>query len=174
MKLKGEEGGISIVDDRKELTPEAENVLQIVGEHDLVLSTGHISVEEVFVLLNEARRFGVKKIIIDHPNEYRTPIDQLKRMVQKGAYIGLYSASCMPFISDQFAHVAMEDFPRLPQMIQDLGESHIVIATDLGQYYNPNPVDGLRLFIINLLAIGISEKSIEVMIKDNPATLLGL
>jgi predicted metal-dependent phosphotriesterase family hydrolase len=48
------------------------------------------------------------------------------------------------------------------------------MSTDLGQYYNPTPAEGMRMFMALLLKNGISEQEIEYMAKENPAKLLGL
>jgi len=48
------------------------------------------------------------------------------------------------------------------------------MSTDLGQYYNPTPAEGMRMFMALLLKNGISEREIEYMAKENPAKLLGL
>jgi hypothetical protein len=48
------------------------------------------------------------------------------------------------------------------------------MSTDLGQYYNPSPAEGMRMFIALLLKYGISAAEIEFMAKKNPAKLLDL
>ena len=44
----------------------------------------------------------------------------------------------------------------------------------LGQNYNPAPAEGMRMMIGYMLKYWLSEKEIELMIKTNPAKLLGL
>jgi predicted metal-dependent phosphotriesterase family hydrolase len=48
------------------------------------------------------------------------------------------------------------------------------MATDLGQPYNPNPVDGMRQFIRLMMKLGLSEREIGAMTRDNPSRLLGI
>jgi imidazolonepropionase-like amidohydrolase len=48
------------------------------------------------------------------------------------------------------------------------------MSTDLGQIWNPLPVEGMRMFIVTLIKYGISEEEIILMAKKNPAKLLGL
>lgn len=48
------------------------------------------------------------------------------------------------------------------------------MATDFGSMLNPPPVEGMKLFIRLLLAMGVSEKSIDLMLKRNGAKLLGI
>ena len=58
--------------------------------------------------------------------------------------------------------------------IRYIGAEHCIMGTDLGQYYNPPPAEGMRMFIALLLKNGITENEIELMAKMNPAKLLGL
>ena len=48
------------------------------------------------------------------------------------------------------------------------------MSTDLGQAHNPAPAEGMRMMIATMLKCGITEKEIELMVKVNPARLLGL
>jgi hypothetical protein len=48
------------------------------------------------------------------------------------------------------------------------------MATDFGSMLNPPPVEGMKLFIRLLLAMGVPETSIDIMLKRNGATLLGI
>jgi len=59
-------------------------------------------------------------------------------------------------------------------MIKEVGPEHGVLATDLGMFNYPPPVEGLRMFIAGLLMGGIEEKHLERMVKINPAFLLNL
>ena len=59
-------------------------------------------------------------------------------------------------------------------MIQAIGVEHCIMSTDLGQYWNLPPAEGMRFFMAILLRNGLSEKDIEVMAKVNPSRLLGL
>ena len=49
-----------------------------------------------------------------------------------------------------------------------------MIATELGQYMNPTPADGMKEFILGLQSKGITNEQINWMARKNPARLLGL
>ena len=51
---------------------------------------------------------------------------------------------------------------------------HFILASDLGQYLNPIPTDGLKAFVLSLRRGGFSEREIKLMCRDTPAQLLGL
>jgi len=48
------------------------------------------------------------------------------------------------------------------------------MATDFGSMLNPPPVEGMKLYIRLLLAMGISKKDIRKMLVDNPSKLLDI
>ena len=65
------------------------DILDIIVEHDLVLATGHLGKEEIFVLTKEAFQVGVKKVIITHPNFPSTDLnkDEQKELSDMGGII---------------------------------------------------------------------------------------
>ena len=42
-------------------------VLDVVAAHDLLLASGHLSADETVVLFREARRRGVRRLMVNHP-----------------------------------------------------------------------------------------------------------
>jgi len=61
-----------------------------------------------------------------------------------------------------------------PKGKKAIGAEHSIMSTDLGQSYNPPAPEGMRMFIATLLRKGLEAKEIEMMVKTNPAKLLGL
>jgi hypothetical protein len=59
-------------------------------------------------------------------------------------------------------------------LIRAVGAKQCIIGTDLGQLFNPPPVEGMRMFLWTLLKNGITEDEINLMAKINPGKLLGL
>lgn len=60
------------------------------------------------------------------------------------------------------------------QGIKAVGADHCTLITDLGQYLNPVPADGMKEFILALKNKGITDEQINWMARKNPARLLGL
>jgi len=166
---KGEKG-IMVVQNGK-LISEAIEVLELIAKHNAILSTGHLSVPEIRILVSEASKRGVKKILITHPLA-RVPVgaedlDFLKEMISLGAMPEFAYSTVSP----------MWDFASLSQVkdtIQALGAKHCVIVSDCGMKHNPMPHEALRVFAQSLYERGITEKDVEQMIKVNPRRLLGL
>jgi hypothetical protein len=170
LPLKGE--GFSIIDKAGKLVPEMEPILSLIQKNDMVLATGHISPQEILVLIEEAQRVGIKKIIITHPTDKEfmekvLTIKELQQLAKAGAFIEFTIIGILP---NEFGH----DPAQLVQVIKTIGPEHCIISTDLGQPQNPLPVEGMRLFISTLLHHGITPKEIELMVKVNPAGLLDL
>ena len=63
---------------------------------------------------------------------------------------------------------------RLMQWIDVVGPERTVLGSDLGQTNNPLPIEGIRALAQDLLDRGVREADLELMIKRNPAWLLGL
>jgi hypothetical protein len=173
-KLPGaslEGDGFSILDANNKLVPEMEKILAIIKQYDMVLANGHISPQETFALFAAAQKIGINKLVVTHGlwtnGLVRFTLDELKRLGQMGAYI----ENCyVGFLPTDFRN----DPKPMADAIKYIGAEHCIMSTDLGQYYNPSPAEGMRMFIALLLKYGISAPEIEFMAKKNPAKLLGL
>ena len=70
----------------------------------------------------------------------------------------------------QFERQSREEFLNYIKIIPERS----FISTDLGQRGNPNPIDGMRQCVRELLDDGIPQKAIDQMVRSNPAHLIGL
>ncbi len=57
---------VEVTDDGR-LRPEWFDVLDAVAEHDLLLASGHLSAAETVIAFTEARRRGVRRLLVNHP-----------------------------------------------------------------------------------------------------------
>ena len=48
------------------------------------------------------------------------------------------------------------------------------ISTDLGQAVMPHPIEGKRDCIVKLQAAGVPQSDIDLLVRRNPAWLIGL
>jgi uncharacterized protein DUF6282 len=64
---RGFELGLVEVIDGGRIRPEWLDVLDVVAEHDLLLASGHLSAAETVTLFAEARRRGVRRMLVNHP-----------------------------------------------------------------------------------------------------------
>ncbi len=170
MRKKGLQGGIAIIDGDGRLLPVINDILDIIKNYRMVLATGHISVAESFALVDEARRQGLTKIVITHPLLEEVgahlSIEEQRRMADKGDFIEHCFADTM--LMNRL------DPMKIAEAAKAVGAGRCIMTTDLGQVFNPPPVEGMRMMIAAMLKCGLSEDEIELMIKANPANLLDL
>jgi len=156
-----------------ELLPEAKAIIALLAKiktvdsnGTVVLATGHATPEEHVLLAREARRLGVP-VLLTHPGDNVTDA-QYREVKALGAFVEVnadfYQEGEHP---DEKIAFAVEQ-------IQRLGAESIVMGTDCGQMNNPLPTDCLVLAARALRARGVTERQLDLMVKDNPARLLGL
>ena len=99
--------------------------------------------------------------------------DQIKQCIDLGAYIEYCYLPCL-----WGKGTKMSQYPR-----QSIGEfagfvridpSRSFISTDLGQAVMPHPIEGMRDCILKLQTEGISQSDIDLLVRHNPAWLIGL
>jgi len=152
-----------------ELLPEVNAVMGLVAEHDAILGTAHQSYEELRLIIPAAREAGVTKILLTHPF-FKVPglsLDQTKDLVALGAMVEFTYCT----VSPMWACASMAD---ITQAIKALGAEKCVLTSDAGQPENPMPPQALCIFAQSLFEAGIPEDDIGVMIRTNPAKLLGV
>jgi hypothetical protein len=137
----------------------------------MILANGHISPRETFTLFEAALAMGIKKLVVTHGlwtnGMVRFTLDELKQLGQMGAYI---EHCYVGFLPTDFRN----DPKPMVEAIRYIGAEHCIMGSDLGQYYNPSPAEGMRMFIALLYKNGITVQEIELMAKTNSAKLLDL
>ncbi len=168
--LPGEEQ--AILDSGGQLKAEAKDILKIAKEFDIVVANGHISPKETFALAEEAQKIGFKKLLITHAlqgalTSVLCSSDQLRQLAAGGVYIEHSFWDLLPTMNSI-------DPEQIVELVGTVGAEMCIMSTDLGQSYNPPAPEGMRLFIGTMLRKGLKEDQVEVMVKTNPAKLLGL
>lgn len=80
---------LTIVDDRFQLRPDVQDVLALVADHDAVLDAGYGHLSEVWVLIEEAKRHGIDRILVRDPDRYAGAAqDEIGALANSGAFIG--------------------------------------------------------------------------------------
>lgn len=156
---------VSIVDGDGEPLPAVLEVFALVAEHDLTLAMGHSSPEEVLRLIPEAKRLGVRRILVTHVFSQGATREQMRRMAASDAIMEI----------DWLAvHTGCRTIGDYVSAIRDLGAEAFVMSSDLGQEGNPVHPEGLRAYVRAMRDAGVSDEEIDVMARRNPARLLGL
>lgn len=162
--------GISILDDKGQLTTETKQVLEIIEQADIAVATSHLSKDEIRLLVREARKIGIDKIIITHitlSELWKWSIQEQKELVENGATLEHVAVYCM-----ENRHLLSPK--EVANQINGVGYRNVMIASDCGQLGVPAPPEALRLFVGMLLDAGIEEHALHYMLKESPGRLLGL
>lgn len=161
---------VDIVTDQGDLRPEVPVILGQIAEAGAVLAAGHMAPDRIQMLLDAARRAGVTRVIVNHP-EYviKASREQVAKFAESGAIIE--HECCMYDEDSEFHHW---DTKALKGWIDLVGPDRSSIGSDLGQVDNPSPIDSFKKMLGQLHDCGVSERDLRTMVRDNPARLLGL
>jgi hypothetical protein len=166
--------GITVLDEKGKLKKEVYEVLEVIKDEDVFLGTGHLSYSELKVLVPEARRMGVERIQITHAESLfsELKVDQQLEFANLGAIIEHQLSRCMPvYFRGREGKMEPEE---IASNIKKVGAERCTLGSDLGQLFNPHPVDGFRMNVRVMMKCGITDKEMDWLIRKNPARLLGL
>lgn len=162
--------GLTVVTDKGDLKDEVKPILDQIAEFDCVLSAGHLHISEIWPLFDEAKKRGVKRLLVNHPTfVVDANLRDIKELVDMGAYVE--HSFCM-FINE--AYTKKFTGVQLKELISAAGVDRTILGSDLGQVKNPHPVAGFRSVIRLCLALGYGEAEIRKMISLNACKLMGL
>lgn len=163
---------LTVFDDAGALKDEVKVVLDLIAEHDVVLSGGHLHISEIFAVFEEALKRGVKRLLVNHPTFIvDASLKDISSLVSMGAYIE--HSLCM-FIQLQGRDAAMFPAEELDKLIKAGTVERTILASDLGQVGNDHPVAGFRSVIARCIDLGYSDDEIRAMISTNALRLMGL
>ncbi|MCR8633067.1 DUF6282 family protein [Paenibacillus radicis (ex Xue et al. 2023)] len=169
-QMEGKSGGIDTVVNRR-IVPPLKDVLKLIAENNGILGTGHLSAADIFVVVEEARKQGVRKIVVTHPESYSVGMtleDQRKMLEQYGVWFERVYAQ--PAGRGRYTTNLAVNL----QAIKELGYESTIIATDGGQIELPSWSNMLTEYIQYLSDHGITAAAIDRMTKFTPAELLDL
>jgi hypothetical protein len=169
--LKSGIKGINLLNQDGSLTNGVREVLALIAQYDGIMATGHISIQEAMALVPEAKKIGVKKIVVTHPLSpmENYSINDMKEILARGA-------TMLEHVVNDITHQMKNPIPasKIAEAIKALGPETAIMSTDSGQVINPAPVCSMENFIREMLDHGIPEKDIILMTRDNPAGMLGI
>lgn len=160
---------IAILDEKDQLLAQVFEILEIIRKHDVALSTGHLYVRESRVLLREASRMGIKKMIFLHPisQSVKGTLEDMQEMAELGAFVEHTFVTAFPFFQRM-------DINQVLKSIEILGARKVLLSSDAFSPHNPPVPEMMRLLISLLLYRDIEEESIRIMIHENPRMILNM
>jgi hypothetical protein len=157
---------VAVVDREGLLLPQALAVLEVIARHDMVLATGHLSRDEIFVLVDGAVAAGVRQIVVTHPEfpSQRISIEDQQLLAERGAML----ERCFTT-----PHTGKAPWQLIFDASRAVGAEHTVWSSDLGQTFNPPVEDGLALMADRFLEAGFSDDDVVTMAVTNTRRLAG-
>lgn len=173
------DGVVNYVDSNNQLISQAKEIIDYIAEkNDMILATGHGTPDEIDAIVTYASKVGVKKLLVNHPYAVvRASFDYVKRWADMGAYIELCACALSPssVYYGELKKTPEETERFIDQALSEIGPSRLVMDSDCGQKGNGSPVDNLYMLANHFVEKhGATEKDITLMLKTNPAYLLGL
>jgi hypothetical protein len=161
---------LTVLDDNGRLKEEVKAILDLIAAEDVVLSAGHLNIKEIWPLFEEARKRGVKRLLVNHPTYVvDATLDDMRELARAGVYMEHSMCMWVPgskfkFYDDQF----------LQQVIEAGTVDLTILGSDLGQQGNPSIAEGFRNVIGQLLDLNYSDEDIRKMTSGNASRLMNL
>jgi hypothetical protein len=148
------------------ILPEVLQIIALAAKHNLVLETGHSAPRESLQIIAEARRQGVRHVVVTHA--MTSPggpmsLGEMREAAKLGAMLEIV-----------YSPLTDEQLQKEADAIKSIGAASFILSSDLGQPQNPLHTDGLLALYKGLMAKGIAAADIDLMSRRNPARLLGL
>lgn len=169
MEKNGKSGGIEAIDEFGHVVQPLQEIFRLAKEYNVAIGTGHLSASECFVVVDAARKAGVDKIIVTHPEFWVVgmTLEEQERIVRDYDVI---LEKC--FRQPIGGGVYKSNLEGNLEAIQRIGSKNIMCDTDGGQVQNPAWELALGEYVQYLADNGVSEADIKHMTQEIPAWLL--
>ena len=162
--------GIPVLNPDKIVRDDVKEVIDIIAKNDMVLASGHLHISETWLVFEEAKRRGVNRIVLTHPEDIvDASMNDVAGIAKMGAYIE--HSLCMFIEGSKFKTCESAD---LRKHIDAAGVDQTVLCSDLGQTSTIGPIEGIRRGIKLCMDLGYNDDQIRKMVSSNAARLLGL
>jgi hypothetical protein len=125
-----------------EVLPEWIEVIDLIAQHDMVLASGHITMDEALAVFRLARSRGVQRLLVNHPllpflgwrDEHQEMFAELGVHLEVGVLADILAGSIEGFTATE--RVAFRHPPSL-----------LVFGSDLGHHMYPDFAEGLTAWL---------------------------
>jgi len=156
---------LTVVDADGKVNAATRRCLELIGKHDMILATGHLSKKEIRALVKTGKEMGLKRILVTHaefPSQNMTADEQLE-VANMGAMI----EHCFTTMYTNKA-----PWEAYFDSVRKVGPERVVLSTDLGQTINPPVAEGFAMFAQRMLDAGFSKADVRRMCVTNPTALI--
>lgn len=149
---------VMVVQDGR-LRSEWKAVLDTIASYDLVLASGHISCQEAVILFSEAKRHGVRRMLVNHPMMTFLGWDEVvSRALRK---LGVYLE--MGILPDL---LQPSDNRSCLQLLATYPNDLLVFGSDLGHAHYPTLASALPRWLDELFSLSSSERASKIMSQN--------
>ena len=168
-RYHGEPGGILISQDEPDIINRLSEIIELMRDADRVLATGHISADEISIVVNLSKEMGLKKCIVTHPEVpwIDMSIDQQVALRERGAFFERCYASTMKIGGGV-------PITSISEAIFKVGCETTIISTDFGADVLDAPIAGYKNFLKELEEQGLNRDQLKTMGIKNPSLMLGI
>ena len=169
--------GLTVLQDRSTLKPEVLEILDMVAAADLMLATGHLAVNEAHLLLAEAKRRGITRLVVHTVNYHvmKFPLADLKQMVADYGAVLEFGFSSLPNgVWDPAEPARGTTVAGCAEIMRAVGPANCLVTSDCGQFSTPMPIEAMRLWVEHLRFMKFTTDEVDLMTKHVPARMLGL
>ncbi len=160
--------GMYVLDDHGRLLPAVRDCVRLVADHDVALSFGHLSPQEMDALAEETAALGYTRAFIDHPfsEVFELDLPEMRRWAAAGLRFALTWDELSPLLG-----VDPQD---MVAAIREIGPDRFMLASDAGVPFLPPTVEAYRLLAATLRAYGMTEPEMRQLMSGSAKELLSL
>ena len=164
------ENGLSVTTDEGALRPAVHEILSLVSAADATVATGHLSPDELQMVVHAALDHGIQHPVVSHPTlpSIDLPVDVQTQLAERGAVLEYCYVTTTNVLTSHYENWEPFSPSELLAQAHTVGPESAILATDYGQPANPKPTTGLREFVEDALAFGFSDQEITRMVRENP------
>jgi hypothetical protein len=170
LKKNGKTGGIQCLDNGK-VVESLKDIFRMIKEYDAVLGTGHLSPEEIFPIVDQAKNMGLNKIVVTHPEFWVVGMshEDQARLVKD---YNVYLERC--YAQNMGGGVYKSNLEDNLKIITEVGYKNVIVDTDGGQVETPHWELAMEEYMQYLSDRDITKEALYEMTSRTPAKLLGL
>ncbi len=161
---------VPVVDANKNVRDDAKEILDIIARTGLALASGHLHISETWLVFEEAKRRGVKTLVLTHPEDIvEASLNDVRGIAAMGAFVE--HSLCMFLEGSKFKTRTPDDLRR---QIDAAGVEQTILCSDLGQVGVFSPLEGFRRGVRMCIELGYDDNAIRQMVSSNAARAFGL
>ncbi|TBW37169.1 hypothetical protein EYW49_11915 [Siculibacillus lacustris] len=161
---------VPVLDGAGRVNDATKEILDAVARTGLALESGHLHISETLLVFEEARRRGVRALILTHPEDIvEATLGDVRDLAAQGVFAE--HSLCMFLEGSKFKTRSTED---LRDQIEAAGPDQTILCSDLGQVGVFSPLEGFRRGVKLCLELGYDDAQIRKMVSLNAARAFGL